>query len=140
MHLFVEKCYPHVAALLAGAAWWHFSPDLPADEKEFLAAALSLGAVLTGFIATAQAILMALPTDSVMGRLRTTGYVNDLILYLSDALQGGMAFSVLNVVGFFLIKPGQHLPTLFAVLWIFFGVFSICAFVRVSKIMLKIMR
>ncbi|XYJ09454.1 hypothetical protein ACSUZJ_18990 [Telluria sp. B2] len=144
MGLRFEKWHPLVIGLTAGIAWAYlfqrFGFHLPADEKEFFAAALSMGAVLTGFIATAQAILMALPSDSVMGRLRSTGYIDDLISYISSALLSGFIFCLLNLIGFALISSASVVKQIYSSLWIWFAIYAGLTFLRVSRVMLKIMR
>jgi hypothetical protein len=142
MNLRVERTYPLYLALISSALWYWFKPKFPSDEKEFLAAALSLGAILTGFIATAKAILAAMPDETVMGRLRKSGYIQDLITYLAQALYGCLTFSVLCLVGFFLRdeKAPAPLPLWFATTWIFLGVFSMLAFHRVSRLLFKILK
>ncbi|MDN2675908.1 hypothetical protein [Janthinobacterium sp. SUN033] len=140
MSLTVEKYYPFFLSAVAGCLWWYFSLLLPVDEKEFLAAALSLGAVLTGFIATAQAILMALPSDSAMGRIRATGYLPHLTNYIGTALYGGMVFCAVDLAGFFLLDNTKRLPVWFSVVWAIIGIFAALSFFRVTSIMLKIMR
>lgn len=136
-HLWLERWYPYAAALLAGVLWWRFALVLPVDLKEFLAAAISLGAILTGFIATSQAILASLPTDTVVGRLRASGYIEDLICYLAAALYGCLIFSAFSIVGFFLIGA---LPRWYGAIWAALALFSTLAFHRVSRIFFKILR
>jgi len=140
MGLRLERYWPLIAAAAVGAAWHYFKVPLPADEKEFLAAAISLGAVLTGFVATAQAILMALPSDSVMARIRTSGYLDDLIRYIAHALNGTLLFSLFSLAGFFMLRQGARLPQWYSTTWIVVAVFAGAAFYRVTKILLKIMR
>jgi hypothetical protein len=144
MGLRTEKFYPVTTAFAAGVGWYFLSQKfalrLPPDEKEFFAAALSMGAVLTGFIATAQAILMALPTDSVMGRLRSSGYIHELVSYLASALLAGFAFCILNLVGFSLISSTVAVKLIFSTLWIMFAVYAGLSFLRVSGIMFRIMK
>jgi hypothetical protein len=144
MGLTIERYHPVVLAVVSSIAWAvlseRFSFTMPPDEKEFLAAALGLGAVLTGFIATAQAILMALPTDSVMGRLRSTGYIDDLVEYIGRALHGGFVFCVFNLIGFSAMHLEADAKRVYWAAWVLFAVYSACTFLRVSKIMLRIMR
>jgi hypothetical protein len=144
MGLRVEKIYPLLAALCVGTAWYllssRFSLSLPKEEKEFFAAALSMGAVLTGFIATAQAILMALPSDSVMGRLRSSGYINELVSYLAASIATGFLFCILNLVGFGLLEATPEYKLYFSTLWFFLAAYAGLAFIRVSRIMFRIMR
>lgn len=140
MKLNVERTYPLYIALISSALWFWRRPEFPADTKEFLAAALSLGAILTGFIATAKAILAALPDEAVMGRLRKSGYIQDLIFYLAQALYGCLTFSILCLLGFFLIHKQDPLPTWFTTAWIFLGVFAILSFHRVSSLLFRLLK
>ncbi len=139
MSLWAEKIYPFVFAIAAAIAWNHFSPSFPRDEKEFLGAAISVGSIFTGFIATAKAILAALPTDSVIAKLKTSGYIKELASYLTQALYGCLAFSVYGMIGFFLLE--EKAPSLskhYAIGWIFFATFSLFAFHRVAKVLIAI--
>lgn len=139
MKLSLERNYPFLGALLALAIWWLASPAFPTAEKEFLGAAIGIGAILTGFIATAKAILAALPNDSVMGRLRATGYVKDLVKYLEAALYACLGFSIYGLFGFFLQSDGHaNLNNWFARVWVFLAVYALLAFHRVTQILLKI--
>lgn len=139
MKLSIERRYPFLGATFAASVWLWLSPPFPTAEKEFLAAAISIGAILTGFIATAKAILAALPSDSVMGRLRASGYVKDLVSYLAASLYGCLAFSIYGLLGFFLQKDGEHqLNSWFACGWVFFATYALLAFHRVAQLLLKI--
>lgn len=136
-----EIAYPFLFAIVAAILWWKFKPILPPDEKEFLAAGLSIGAILTGFITTAKAILVALPTDSIMGRLRASNYIDDLILYLTHALYSCFIFSIYCLAGFFLLETNKQMLTkIYGLIWIFLATFSAFAFYRVSNFLFKIIR
>lgn len=136
-----EIAYPFLFAIVAAILWWKFKPILPPDEKEFLAAGLSIGAILTGFITTAKAILVALPTDSIMGRLRASNYIDDLILYLAHALYSCFIFSIYCLAGFFLLETNKQMLTkIYGLIWIFLATFSAFAFYRVSNFLFKIIR
>lgn len=137
MKLFLERWHPLPVALLIAAMWWYFACPFPKDGKEFLAAALSYSAILTGFLATAKAILMALPSESVMGRLRSSGYIDILVIYLAEGIYGCLAFCLVNLAGFF--WDTAALPNLFELFWVFFCTLSTVLFVRVARIMLKIL-
>ncbi|QOK96351.1 hypothetical protein HF909_07830 [Ralstonia pseudosolanacearum] len=136
MSLKLERWYPFVIACVAGIVWWILKLPLPKSIKEFLSAAISLGAILTGFIATSQAILAALPTDAVMVRLRASGYIGDLIFYVATALYGCLIFSVYSIAGFFW---DDNLPFWYGAIWISLAAFSVSCFYRLSKIFFKIL-
>lgn len=136
-----ERLYPFLGGALAGVIWWYFKPRFPVDEKEFLAAALSLAAILTGFITTAKAILAALPSDSVMQHLRRSGYLEDLLAYLADALYGCLLFSMYCLLGFFLLDSTRPpVPQWFAVSWIGLGTFAGLSFYRISRLLFRVIR
>ena len=139
MSLIVERYYPISVALIAGAVAWKFQVPFPDDQKEFLAAALGLGAVLTGFIATAQSILMALPSESVMGRLRSSGYIEDLVRYMAEALYAGIGYCFLNLLGFYIAFHKDYYLQ-FSPVWIAASIYSVLTFMRVTKVMMRIMR
>lgn len=139
MSLRIEKSYPVIGAAITAAAWCLVSPKLPEDEKEFLAAAISLGAVLTGFIATAKTILMALPSEGVAQALRSGVYWKRLIKYLAEALSGCLLFSVFSLFGFFLLTKDEiTLPWWYGLAWSSLGVYALLAFYRVSRILFTI--
>jgi hypothetical protein len=138
----IERAYPLVIAACVGLALLRLNFSLPLPSlKEFLAAAISLGAILTGFIATAMAILTALPSDSVMGRLRNSGYIDDLMTYLAESLYGCLLFCVYCLAGFFLLeKTTGCVVTYYPHGWIFLATYSLLAFHRVVHILMKIVR
>lgn len=139
MKLWVEKHYPAIFAIASAVAWWNFSPNFPRDEKEFLGAAISVGSIFTGFIATAKAILAALPNDNVMARLKQSGYIKDLASYLTHALYGYLAFSVYGMMGFFFLEEkSPSLSKYYAIGWIFLAIFSLLAFHRVASVLIRI--
>ncbi|RKP58972.1 hypothetical protein D7S86_03380 [Pararobbsia silviterrae] len=105
-----------------------------------MSAAVSVGAILTGFVATALAILAALPNDSMMGRIRNSGYINELVPHLAQALYGCLAFSVLSLCAFFPMKDNAQLSTYWTTSWVMIGIFSSFAFVRVVSTLMRILR
>jgi len=133
-----ERWYPLVVAVATTALWGYFDAPFPKDSKEFLAAALSYAATLTGFLATAKAILMAMPSDSVMGRLKSSGYLEDLVRYLREAIYFCLVFCALNLAGFFF--DTSNTPIAYWYLWVFWGTLSSVLFFRVvAQIMLRIL-
>jgi len=137
--LFVERYYPYAAALLGAGAWYCLGRPFPEDASSFLTAALGFAGTLAGFLATAQAILMALPSESVMGQLKSSGYIDDLVRYLREAFYGLMGFAILNLCGFF-IERGNMLPMWFRLAWIGLAILSVLVFHRLTRIILHIMR
>lgn len=134
MNMFLEKTLPYLLAVVACIVWWRYDLHLPSDNA-VLGSALTIGAILTGFLATAKAILMALDSE-IMRRIRTTNYLDDLVSYLSEAIWFSFGFCFLCLVGYFIdIKSN-----IYGELWILVGVSAAANFVRVTNIMLKILR
>lgn len=136
--LAAERIYPYVVGAVSAVAWLGFDGPFPEHTKEFLAASISFAAILTGFIATAQSILMALPSESIMGQLRRSGYIADIVAYMREAILGLMMFALVNVVGFF-FDPSA-LPRWYKFGWMLTGVTGLLAFYRVTSITAKIMQ
>ncbi|MFQ2325304.1 hypothetical protein ACK313_08120 [Aeromonas dhakensis] len=134
MHLYVEKLYPYVLASGASFAWFYFKMSFPVGN-DILSASLTIGAILTGFLATAKTLLMTLDTP-VMNRIRSTAYAQDLASYLGEAIWLCFGFCVLAMVGYFCSTSKLW----YGVVWIFISIAASFAFIRVTTIMLKIIK
>ena len=134
MALFLERVYPYVVAFAAGLLWFRFGASLP-PGPDILGSSLTVGAILTGFLATAKAILMALDSP-VMNRIRDTEYIKDLVSYLSQAVWLSFLFCGISLIGYFVDTATFY----FGLVWIFVAVAMAAAFIRVVNIMLKILR
>jgi hypothetical protein len=132
--IYLEKYAPYILAFECAFIWVSFGMNLP-QENDILSASLTLGAILTGFMATSKAILMTLDSP-IMHRLRDTEYINDVVLYLSQAIWLSFSFCIISLVGFFVDKGSMFYGTI----WVLIGVASAGAFIRVTEIMLKIIK
>lgn len=137
MRMWVEKSYPYAGGAIAGALWWYLDLDLPREAGALLSSSLTLGAILTGFLATSKTILISLRGSRIMESLRESEFIRELIQYLAEAIWLSFAFSLLVLVGFFLGNPSRYL---FDVGWATLGVMAALAFVRVTYIILLIIR
>ena len=79
-----EKIWPYLLAAAIGSLWYFLGLDFPSDPS-ILSASITLGAILTGFLATSKAILMTLDSP-IMQRIRGTDYINLLTAYLAQAI------------------------------------------------------
>jgi hypothetical protein len=141
MGLRFEKYFPWFAGCVCTAAWLFFSPRFVADLKEFLAASVSVGAIFAGFLATAKAILMAMPAGSVMDAIRKSGYIENLTSYLRDAIYGAVVFVLISFGGFFVIPSSQAaIVGWYPPSWVFSGIFCLTAFLRVCHLLFKILK
>lgn len=132
--IYLEHAAPYILGLTAMLFWWQVEISLPNGEG-ILSSSLTLGAILTGFLATAKAILMTLDSP-IMKRLRETDYISNVVSYLSQAIWLSFAFCIVTLIGFFVDKNSL----VFGIAWIGLGVTSAGAFVRVTNIMLKIIK
>lgn len=133
MSLLIEKVFPYVFALGAGGLWFFLDIKFPV-EKDILAASLTVGAILTGFLATAKALLLTLDTP-IMQRIKDTDYWLDLSNYLKEAIWSCFLLCTFPMLGYFL-DTKQSLW--FGELWVMVAVLAACSFVRVTNIILKI--
>lgn len=134
MQLLLEKIAPYFLAFAATFMWWKLGITIP-EKGATLESSLSLGAIITGFLATSKAILMTLDSP-IMQRIRKTSYIRDLTSYLAQAIWLSFSYCIICVIGFFVDKTSSG----YGLLWIFAGVASAGAFVRVTNLMLKIIR
>ena len=127
-----EKFAPYLLAFSAAIFWYMLEIELP-NEHDVLGASLTLGAILTGFLATAKAIIVA--TDSpTMQRIRSTDYLTDLVSYLKEAIWCSFAYCIISLIGFFNLESNQ----IYGTFWIFLGFCSAGTFIRFTNILFKV--
>lgn len=132
----------HISVMLAafvGVVFYFFPVPFPAGDnlKDMFSASIGFGAIVAGFIATAISILMSLPSDSVMGRIKATTYLNDLICLLKHCFLSALGFSLYNLIAFFFLGAFSFY---LQVAWIFFAVYTFYTLFEVSSLMLKILK
>ena len=132
--IYWEQSSPYIYGFVASMIWCQLGFSLP-ENNEILSSSLTLGAILTGFLATAQAILMAFDSK-IMQRVRETDYIDNIVSYLSQAIWLSFSFCILTLIGFFIDNKAM----IFGIAWVGLGVTSAGAFIRVNSIMLKIIR
>jgi hypothetical protein len=132
--LWWEKLSPYILGTAAAGVQLYLDIPFP-KVSEVASAALTLGAILTGFLATAITIILALEDLPVMSRLRETGYIKEILDYLREAIWLCFAFSIWNIVGFFVAPSAVW----FSVVWMFLAIASAVAFKRFTGIMFKIL-
>lgn len=135
MGLTIERIYPYLAGAIAFAVWWYFHPVFPKNPEQVLSSSLTIGAILTGFLATSKAILMGLRGTPVWESLHSSGYITDLVSYLAQAIWVSFAYCLVGLIGFF-VDPQS---IWFASTWFAVGVTAGFAFIRVTNIFLKIL-
>ena len=132
--IYLERAAPYILGFASAFIWLKADLSLP-DNNAILSASLTLGAILTGFMATSKAILMTLDSP-IMQRLRETDYIGSITSYLGAAIWITFTFCLVTLAGLFV----DNKSVIFGVFWIFLGTTSAGAFIRVTNIMLKIIQ
>lgn len=111
-----------------------FSPLFP-EQDSILSATLTVSGIFVGFLATSKAILVTMKSP-VIGELKESGYIHELVSYIGQAIWTNLLFCVWNVIGYF----SDTSETWYSTIWIGIAACSLAAFVRVTNIMLKIFK
>jgi len=127
-----EKWHPYLLALIGAAAWYRFEPVFP-KGNDILSASLTVGAILVGFLATAKSLLMTLDTP-VLRRLAAAGYIKDIASYMGQGIYILFIFCVWSMLGYFIDTAWPW----YGIVWFFLVASGSLAFLRVTKIMLKL--
>lgn len=138
MSLTWERWYPWVFGIATSSLAWLLDWRLPADNNlpSLLSAAISVAAILVGFMATMKSILMAAP--GLTSGLRDADFLGDLASYLTAATSANLAFCVFSLSGFFPWAATNQ--EIFSVVWLGGGISSILTFWRVTRIMTVLLR
>ena len=134
MNLIIEKLYPYFFGLLASIFWLIFSPVFP-NTDSILSSTLTVSGIFVGFLATSKAILMSM-SSQIIGELKRTGYIHELVSYIGQAIWINLLFCTLNVIGYFVNTSSWW----FSMVWIGVSICALAAFARVTNIMLKIFK
>lgn len=134
MPLFIEKWSPFIFAAIACVGWHFAYLTLPVDNS-VLSAAITIGALFSAFIATYKGLLAATHVK-VMKKLVETTYINDLFLYMIQAMWFSITLCIISFIGYFVDTKS----TIYGLCWIFIITGTIISFIRLSLIMSRILR
>ena len=129
----LERYYPLFFAALAAIVSFFSEIVITAEGSLLLSASISFGAITSGFVGTTWSILTSLGTI-IMQRVRRTGYIKILRLYMGWGLASGVILSCVSMIG--LLFSLQDV--LFTSLWCASTVFCIACLYRLAIIMLYI--
>ncbi|MGY8915358.1 MAG: hypothetical protein ACKVJF_09810 [Flavobacteriales bacterium] len=137
-HILWERSYPYLLAIGAAFLWCFLCIDLPIKKIDsILASSMTLGAILTGFLATSKTILIGLKGADIMVKLSESQYIDNLVSYLVEAIWSSFIFCLVCITGYF-VKEGSF--DYYEYAWIFFGVLAAACFIRVTRIIFLIIR
>lgn len=134
MNRYVERIYPYVGAIAATGAILHWNISFPKGH-EILSATITIGAILTGFLATTKSLVVSIDSEN-MKILRSTKFFGLLVSYLREAIYTSLLLSVVGMIGFFFDtnNPHQHM----CAIWIFLVVSTLLTFLRVTNGLLSL--
>ena len=140
-----DKTYPIIYGTIGVAAVWYWQPNKEGTQKfieNVLPNTLTVAAVLAGFLATAQSVLISNMRSMLWKKLKRYGYDKDLINYHWEAIVSLFAtittIIVVTYIYTYKINHSNYSWLIPAVLWgliIHSGLSSY----RIMKIMSKIM-
>jgi len=136
MNRLVEQFFPYLLSILLVGAYLFFGVEFP-KCRDVLSASITLGAVFTGFLATLKSIIISVNSPAI-DHLRTLKFWGVLLSYLQQAIWASLGLCIISMIGFFLnpLTP----PQLFCVLWVFLASSAIFTFLRVSNLIMKMLR
>ena len=140
--LFLEKYCPYITGGLSVIVWLLLDCIYPdkinfPDKINIISGTLIVSGILVGFLATSKAILISMDSSSIMDSIRESGYINELVNYIGEAIRFNLIFCVVSVFGYFIDRTAYDW---YPLIWIFFAVGSLSAFIRMKRIMLKLFK
>ncbi len=127
-----ERWHPLLGATIVGVVFWYFELEMPAKPNYVLAATVTFGAIVSGFVATSLSILIAL-NSPVMKQIRRTKFISMLQRYLGWALTSGIVLSCTSLFGMWASDAAWY-----AFVWVSVLVFCLLCLVRLASIILRL--
>lgn len=138
--LSIERWWPYVASLALSAIWYFgLKASFPSQPTGLLAATGTASAVLVGFLATMNAIILSISGSDVFKAIRKAGYHHELFRYVYEATLGSITLLLLSVVGFFIPYYGQEW-LVYRCLWMVVATLSLMQFIRVTSVTFKLLK
>ena len=132
-----ERIYPYAGGIAAGLVVLALSRCgyTLSYSEEMLSALVSLGGIFAGFLATVKTLLLTMDRV-VMRRLRESGYISDLLLYLKEGIYSSLILCLVAMIGFnsAISDPENHAALLFSVLF-----FALLALYRIARISMALL-
>lgn len=141
--LTVEKYYPFAFAVIAAIAWYYLELDdvFSESKSEILGSTLTLSAIFTGFLATAKSLILSIRGSQVIQDLTESGYIDDLIDYMSVAVNASLLTCIWALAGYFVGSHGWAAKYgVYGYGWITLCTLTVTSFYRVTNLMVKVIR
>lgn len=140
MSLVLERTWPYVLAAAWLYTWYHLlGARFPTDPSGLLSASGTAAAVLVGFLATANAIVLGLSGTELFKRLSAAKYISLLYNYFYEAIAASIVFLIVSIVGFFMPEGTANAGS-FPVAWMATGTLALFLFFRVNQLLFSLIR
>jgi len=134
MKLWFEKLYPYLYGVIASILWYELALKFPSADS-ILSSTLTVSGIFVGFLATSKAILMSM-SSPILDDLKSSGYIEELVSYIGQAIWVNLLFCSINVSGYF----ADTASCWYSVAWIGVAICALSTFIRVTHIMLKVFK
>lgn len=134
MKLYFEKVYPYLFGMIAVAFWCRTEALFPTGDS-LLSATLTVSGIFVGFLATSKSILISM-SSPIIDELKRSGYIEELVSYIGQAIWVNLLFCSISVVGYFVDTRSEW----YSLIWIGVSVCALATFIRVTHIMLKVFK
>lgn len=133
----VERFSPWISSVLLVFVWFLLGMPFPHDPVYILIASTSFSAVIVGFLATIEVLILMMNHESIfVVKMSENGYFQRIVSFFWKTIRIGMLFSILSIV---MMVDGQLTNMMvFLILWVFLiGLFS-TYFYRSMRMLIKI--
>lgn len=147
MNRVVEKWFPVAVGLFVAAIYLAVEPlrnrPLPASFTALLSAAISVGGIAIGFLATAKSILISIDDKEIVRNLKKVDRYKSILKYIKSAIFWCFLASIASAIGLLIdLSPGSAwklVDSLMFACWIFLAVTSALASYRVVSVFYAIL-
>jgi hypothetical protein len=133
-----------MTSVIVAAAWCFFGKPFPNPPDGLLSTAATVASIFASFLGVSKAIILSIKGTPVYKTLSDHGYDKDLFRYLQAGIFSSIAFAAMSVIGFFISAKtffhGYRWFTLFELFWICCGVLSLFTYVRISRLLFKLLK
>lgn len=138
-----ERKWPIAFGFIVSVLFYILLPQYKAPDtaKDLLTAAISIGAIAVGFLATMKAVLFTIDKKTIIAQLKESSLYGCIVDYLLSGIKWWSMLSIFSA--FELVADLQSHPKIYHVLaaaWVFIAFAAIGAYWRVVQVFTRILR
>ncbi len=139
LRFYSEKFGPWLFSIGVVILWLFVCSPFPKNPSNIFISSISFGAIVTGFLATTEGILLTINTRSVLvTKLYKSGHFLSIISYLASTIRVGILFSIFSLT--ILIDERVAKIFWFQIFWVFLASFLFSSFYRITEIIIRILK